>query len=375
MKSRVLSHIPSRRAKALTGLQINDLHVLDELKKIGIVMDSASLSQMMAAYNGAPAGVMDAALIAPLSTPSVTTPVQFLQTWLPGFVAAVTQARKIDMLIGVSTVGRFEDEEIVQGFTEHAGAASPYGDNNATPLSNWNTNFERRSVVRFEEGMKVNRLEELRAAAMNYNSADAKRKAAATGLEIERNYVGFYGFNSGANRTYGFLNDPSLPAYVDVPVGTSGGTKFAEKTTIEIIADILSWLQALRTGSGDLIDPKSTQIKLALATEVIDILATPTEFGYSVKKWMSDNYPNVTIESAPELNGANGGDNVAYIYAESFSDDVSNDDGAVIVQMVPTRFMTLGVQQMTKGYEEAYANATAGVMVKRPWAIKRFSGI
>jgi hypothetical protein len=31
--------------------------------------------------------------------------------------------------------------------------------------------------------------------------------------------------------------------------------------------------------------------------------------------------------------------------------------------------------QLTKGYEEDYSNATAGIMCKRPWAVTRWSGI
>ena len=33
--------------------------------------------------------------------------------------------------------------------------------------------------------------------------------------------IGFYGFNSGANNTYGYLNDPGLGAYVEVATGAS----------------------------------------------------------------------------------------------------------------------------------------------------------
>jgi len=43
--------------------------------------------------------------------------------------------------------------------------------------------------------------------------------------------------------------------------------------------------------------------------------------------------------------------------------------------VVPTKFMTLGVDQRTKDYEEAYSNATSGVFVKRPYAFVRYSGI
>ena len=73
------------------------------------------------------------------------------------------------------------------------------------------------------------------------------------------------------------------------------------------------------------------------------------------------------------MTAANAGDNVAYLYAESDSESGS-DDNRTWVQVVPQKFMTLGVMQMTKAYEEDYTNATAGVMCKRPYAVVRYYG-
>lgn len=370
------SHVPARKVKALAGYPVNGMNDVAALSQLGIHLNSNAVNAMYQAYRGGSSmlnGAMDSNLVAPQSTPSIGTPIQFLQAWLPGFVQTVTQARQIDTLIGVSTVGRWEDEEIVQGFSERTGNALPYQDNTTVPLTGWNTNFERRSIVRFEQGFMVGRLEEARAAAMNYNSAENKRMQATLSLDVQRNYIGFYGYNSGVGRTYGFLNDPSLPAYVNLPNGAAGTSTWATKTTLEIIADILNALQSLRTQSGNLIDPKKAQITLAVAMSAVDYLSTVTTLGYSVQNWLNTNYPNVRIESAPELNAANGGANVFYLYAEEFG-EYSSDDGRVFTQMVPAKFITIGAQQLTKGYEEDFGNATAGVMVKRPWAIIRRSG-
>ena len=55
--------------------------------------------------------------------------------------------------------------------------------------------------------------------------------------------------------------------------------------------------------------------------------------------------------------------------------DGGSDGGAVFVQCVPARFLTIGVEKRAKNYLEDYANATAGVMCKRPYAVYRISGI
>lgn len=335
---------------------------LPDLARLGIGLDEKAVAKMAAGIG------MDnqEALV---TTASITTPVQFLQNWLPGFVHVITAARKIDELVGISTIGSWEDEEVVQGVLELTGQSVPYGDYTNVPFSSWNANYERRTVVRFEEGMRVGSLEEARAARMRINSAASKRDAAALSLEIQRNNVGFYGFNGGDNRTYGFLNDPALPAYANA---TTGG--WATATFLEITGDLREAFQSLRTQSQDTIDPQVTPITLAIATDAVDYLSTTSDFGITVWDWLKQSYPKVRVVSAPQLNKAEGGENVFYAYAETV-DDGSSDDNRTFVQVVPAKFQLLGVSRLTKHYEEDYINATAGIMTKRPYAVVRRAGI
>lgn len=339
-----------------------------ELKKLGIVMDDADLRQL--------AGIAMDALQPTIYAGSIPNLTQFLQAWLPGFVNIVTQARNIDKLVGIATIGQWEDEEVVQGALELTGRSVPYGDQTNVPFASWNQAWERRTVVRFEEGMKVGVLEEARAGRQNINSAASKRAAAALALDVQRNRVGFYGFNNGVNRTYGFLNDPSLPAYVTVAAtGTGSTTTWSTKSFLNITADLRAAIAGLRTQSGDMIDPQTTEITIAISTNAVDFLSVTSDFGNSVQDWLTKTYPKVRVVSAPELNGANGGANVFYIYAESIVDGDSTDDGRTFVQIVPAKFKMLGTEQKAKAFIEDYSNATAGVMLKRPFAVRRYSGI
>lgn len=363
-KSRELSHIEGRNVRPLNFTQVEKY---GDLARIGIGMDERNVQKM---YEGIG---MDA-IQQGVTTPSIPNLVQFLQNWLPGFVKVLTAARKIDELIGITTAGNWEDEQIVQGVLENTGTAVPYGDYTNVPLSSWNVNYTPRTVVRFEEGMRVGRLEEARAARERVNSGESKRESAGLALEIQRNTVGFNGYNAGQNLTYGFLNDPNLPAYVTVATGASTSTLWSRKTYLEIIADIRAGIVAIRTASQDQIDPEKTPITLAIATNSVDYLSVTSNFGNSVRDWLTETYPNVRVCSAPQLNSANGGANVFYMYADRV-EDLSTDDGRTWVQVVPAKFQLLGVQQMAKGYEEDYSNATAGVMLKRPYAVYRATGI
>lgn len=374
-KSIVHSHRPGRSISRIK-MSADDVAHYASLAAIGLHFSPTQIQQAVRVmlgdsndigpWSGAQSGITAA---------SVVTPIQFLQMWLPGFVHVVTAARKIDNLVGITTAGSPEDEQIVQGVLESAGRARPYQDNSSLPLASWNPNFETRTVVRFEQGLEVGWLEEQRSARARIATAAEKRNASALTLEVERNRVGFYGFNNGANRTYGLLNDPAIPAYQNVPNGAGGSAAWASKTFLEITKDLRFALQSLRTNSRDVIDPEKTPITLAIATSRVDLLTTTTDFGISVRDWLRKDYPNVRIESAPELDDANGGAAVFYMYADTVSDDYSTDDSATFVQVVPAKFLTVGVEKRAKTYVEAFANATAGVMCKRPFAVQRFSGI
>lgn len=339
------------------------------LVNIGIGLDERHVRAMADGLG------MDSSLQATVTTANTPTPVQFLQNWLPGFVKVLTGARKIDELIGITTMGAWHQEEVVQGVLENTGLSVPYGDYTSVPYSSWNLTFERRTVVRFEEGMRVGNLEEARASEVRVNSAETKRESAALALEIQRNLIGFNGYNSGNDRTYGFLNDPNLPNYVNVAAtGTGAALTWASKTFLNITADIRTAIVALRTQAKDNIDPKKTPMTLAVATNAIDYLSVTSDFGISVADWMAKTYPNIRVESAPQLNTANGGAGVFYLYAEKAA-DTSTDDGNTFAQIVPAKFQVVGVAKHAKGYEEDYSNATAGVMCKRPFLVVRYSGI
>ena len=354
--------------------QLETLITNDGLAKLGIGgLSQRNIRAMMEGVANMGSG-MDAALQPTITTPSINTPIQFLQNWLTGFINVITQARMADTLMGITTAGAWEDEEIVQGILEQLASATPYGDYTNVPKSSFNLNWERRTVVRAEEGMGVGVLEEARTARINVNSAEAKREAATEALEIFRNSVGFYGYNNGLGRTFGFLNDPNLPAATAfAATGSGSSTLWANKTFLEICADIRGMVVDLRTGSGARIDPAKTPMTLALATDTVDNLSTTSDFGISVQDWLNKAYPKIRVESAPELDNAISSENAAYLYAESV-DDKSTDDKRTWVQIVPAKFRLIGVEQKAKGYLEDYSNATAGAFLKRPWAVVRRYG-
>ena len=335
---------------------------VDTLDLFGISYNKSALKGMQSFY------AMDAD-IAGVTTPTTSTPIQFLQHWLPDVVEVVTAAREIDSIAGRTVAGRWEDEEVVQRILERTGQARPYGDHADIPLSSWNMNFEHRDIVRFEEGIQVGVLEEARAGAMNISSQTEKRTAAAESLAIELNNVGFYGYNATTNRTYGLLNDPNLPAYTTVATGAGGTTQWSTKTYDEICGDIRTAFAALRTKSGNLFKPERDAATLSISVAAMEYLNVQTSLGFTVYDFIKKNYPNARIESAVQLDGANGGANVFYLHADRINGN------RVIDQIVQDLFRLVGTEKKSKVFIEDYSNATAGVLVKQPIGVVRYSGI
>ncbi|UNY40181.1 major capsid protein [Pseudomonas phage vB_PcuM_ KLEP17-4] len=356
MRSKIHSSFTGRELVERGPLMLTEdqaLQAVGQLQSIGIGMDSALVG---------PAGG------------NLGTPAQFLQNWLPGVVRQVTKIRNADALMGVETVGSWEDEEVIQTASELTGKAELYGDVANIPLANYNATYERRSIIRFEQGVMMGALEEARAAKANISMGVEKRAAAADSLDIIRNRVAFLGYNQPDTRVFGFLNDPNLPAYVNVAAGVAG-LPWSGKTFEEITRDIRVAVTALIVQSGGNIRPQAVSMTLALPLGFEEYMGvTTTANGYSVGEWLATTYPRIRVETAPELTGANGGANVMYLYAERVEDG-STDGGQVIAQIVPARFQALGTEKRAKGVVEDYTNALAGVMVKRPWAVVRYSGI
>ena len=371
-----MAHLtPSRIRSTQHARQVGVLHISPEeireaglrglgLDRIGIDLNEADFRRM--------AFAMDANLV---TTPSAATLLQFTQAWLPGTIRILTAARKLDDLLGERVVGSWEMGSVVQKVMESVGAAQPYSDHGNVPLSSYNATFEERDIVRFEQGFQVGALEDARAALMKDNAAGEKRDAAMMALEISRNRLGFYGYNSGSNRTYGLLNDPGLLPYVTVPAGAGGSTKWMDKTFLEIVRDLRTAAAAIRVRSGGNIDPKKTPMTLAVGVTVIEFLSIPNDLGTTtVGEWIKENYPNWRVEDAIELDAANGGANVAYLYVEKV-ESTGDDAGQVIQQLIASKVHPLGIEKRVKTTVEDYTNALAGVMVTRPFAVYRMTGV
>lgn len=357
--------IGNHYTKLNTALQDNAESLLPLTEQIGFPITDAYAS------------IMDAyASLA--TTASITTPLQFLQTFLPGTVRIFQNPLKIDETIGFMQAGSWEDEQVIQRIIEWTGYAREYADNDAKPLVNYNLNFDRRTIVRMEIGVNSSILAEKRAAKVNVNDIAEKQNAAALILKQLLNNIGYNGYNSGNNLTYGFLNDPNLPSYVPVaPTGTGSSPLWSTKTFAQRQADLVTMATGLFNQVGGRVDPMKDKTTLAIPNSSWQYFTSTSDSGfpYSLLQWFEENFPNARIVPSPNLNAAYGGLDVMYWFADTVNDEISDDGGATFAQIIPAKFMALGMQQLVGGWLSAYTAATAGVMCKRPIAVYRASSM
>lgn len=333
----------------------------NDLSSLGISIDEALIPELRQHFS------FDAAL---QTIPTITNPVQFFQYWAPNAVEYITAARKIDDIVGRTIAGSFEDEEIVVTMIENTGTAEPYTDTANIPLASWNQNFETRSIVRFEQGVQVGYLEAMRASKMRIDDHNRKTEGASRALAIELNRVGFFGYANGENKTYGLLNDPNLPAYITVAEGADSNTTWASKTFDEITQDIITAMSKLTVQLQGNFSPDKDSCKMAVALSSYQQLQKMNPLGTkSVFDWLKETYKGLTLEVAPELDGANGGSNVFYIIVDKVG------SAKVADQFVQDVLRLIGIEKKAKVSIEDYAAATAGVFIQQPIGVVRYSGI
>ena len=358
MNKSVRFSIPADKVKAYAMDEATTETTLDAL---GVHYTAHAMDEFRAYANDAAPALQ--------TSPSNMTPVQFLQYWIPEMIKIVTASRDADEILGRDFAGSWEDEEIVQPVIEYTGKPRVYGDKTTFNLASFNINYETRTIVRFEQDVEVGKLEEARAAKQRVDAQGTKRDAAATALAINANDIAFFGYNAGNNKTYGLLNDPSLPAYTAFAQGSASSTTWASKTFNEIVADIKAMMSALRVRSGNNFKPERDACTLALSVAVVDQLQTVNQLGgMSVLEWLKKTYPGCRVTSAVQLDGANSTANVAYLFADTI------DGKKVIAQYMQDALRLIGVEQGAKNFKEVYSNATAGVMLRLPIGLVRYTG-
>lgn len=312
----------------------------------------------------------------PLGMNSVTggVPGYFLRTQGEGVVLGVTAPTVIAKMTGKIQAGRWEDDSFIQAFVERTGIPVEYGDYTAGSSSNILINWAVANTVRFEIDAQVGILEQGRISRTRIDLASEKRAACAMILNQAANTVGLYGYQKGANYTYGLLTAPNLNPYMAIPDNADGSKGLVNGDWADNIAQLLTMITELVTQSSLLINPYKTKMILAVPTSQWNFLYHTNSYNISVRRWLTDNFEaGIEVIGVIQLEGADAGDDAIYLYPE-----IVNSAGSTAVKntfwnIVEAEFMGVGIHVQGKNTTEYYSNCIAGVMCPYPFAVVRGS--
>jgi len=303
---------------------------------------------------------------------------QFFQFWQNGIVRASTAPRNAERILGYTQAGSFETETIVvRSLEQHAGV-SLYGDLADVEQASYTAAYPFRHVVRFQSGLGTSLLEESRQQAIGISCIEEKRAAIKRAFAINENAVNLYGFNFGLNKTYGLFNDPNIEPYNTIPNGASASPLWSTKTWLEKVGDIITTINRIVINTNTGFNPDQDAFCWVIPPFIQTQLSGLNDLGtQSISGWLKATYPKMRIETLPELAGVNGGSDAWYMFKESALDiDDSTDDGQVISALTQVKmFLVSSLPNAAGGVNEKYACALAGVLVKRPILVTRYSGM
>lgn len=304
-----------------------------------------------------------------IGVPAVFT--TFLDPEVVNILFAVTNATK---LLSEAKKGDLADAFIQFPVEDYAGDVTPYSDFTENVSTDVNYNFPSRENFKFQTVIKYGDLETEVAAKAKLNLVASKQRAAAE--IIARAHNKFYLYGVYGKQTYGLLNDPNLnPAItpISVTIGEGAKVKWDDKLAADpdgfanmAFNDIAALVSELFENNGGHVDA-NTPMVLGISNAKLALLSTPNKYGLTARKMLSDNYPNLTIVTLPELSTAEG-DMLILTVPALF--------GQATGYMAYSEKMRLGrVIPELSSFKQKAAAGTWGSVLKRPSLVATMTGI
>ncbi len=237
---------------------------------------------------------------------------------IPAFLSTYIDPNVIEFLIAPNKATQIVGEETKKGdwtmetsmfpIVEYTGMVSSYGDYSETGLSGANTNWVQRQSYTYQTTTEYGEREIEKMGLARLDWANEKRAGAISTLNKFQNKTYFYGVEGLAN--YGLLNDPSLlPSISPIAVTGSTGTTLVtwpEKATdpngaIWIYNDIkAAYGQLVAQAEGNVELDMESKMTLAMSPEAQVYLTLTNTYNVNVIDMLKKNFPNMTVETAPE---------------------------------------------------------------------------
>lgn len=314
-----------------------------------------------------------------VSTPNINAPLGALNYIRPRAIEILTAPQVSDKIASPEQNGKWGDRIVTIKIKEYTGSVAP-DDGLASDGHQVKTNYDTalRGVYYYTTGWSATELEEATVGSFQENYRADQAEAAMRTLAIFRNKFFFNGVAKAGTEApvHGLLNAAGLTAFQTVASGSSSGanpTYWANKTSEEIVNDIVGAKKALNDQSAGLVDDgleaNRGRLILAVATGSASYLDRTNQYGLTARKLLREMYgEKLEIVSVPQFNSADSSSDVFYlIYSEDEIPTILNSY-VEMARAYPLRVVDSVVSQKLSA-------GTSGCIAQYPLFVARFNGI
>ena len=293
---------------------------------------------------------MDAQSVA-ITSPSAGVASVFT-TWVqPKPVEILLTPTPLAEALGEVKKGDWVSQTILFATVESSGEVASYGDFNENGLADANVNYPERNPYHYQSIIRVGDREAAIAGAANLNWTERKQIASVTALNRFQNLSYIFGVNGLKN--YGLINDPSLLPSITSPTWTPLSALEVYNKFWALFAQLVKQTEGLVTDN--------SKMTLIYPPSLNSNLNKTNDFGFTVKKLLADNFPNLKLVVVPEY-ATNAGQQVQLI--------ADAEDGQPTVELSFTEKMRVfPIDIMKSGFEQKRMQGTNGAIVYRPFMI------
>ena len=270
----------------------------------------------------------------------------------PRVIEVAVEPMKAAQIFGETKKGSWTDDSLQFPLGESAGEVSSYGDFSENGMASANVNWEARQPYHYQTIVEVGEREVERAGAAKLDWVTRKQISAALVLNKFQNKTYFSGVAGLAN--YGLLNDPALSASLP-------GDDWTALTADQVFASIQGALYGRLVGQTKGLIDRSASITLLLSPENEVNLLKTNQYNVNVIDQLAKNFPNMKIETAPEMSTAAG--ELVYMIVNEF-------EGVRTVE--PTFTEKMRVHPMVLGlssWKQKRSQGTVGAIIYRPMMV------
>lgn len=286
-----------------------------------------------------------------ITTPNAGILAMFTTYVDPRVIEIAVEPMKAAQIFGETKKGSWTDDTLQFPIGESTGEVSSYDDYSTNGMVGTNVNWEDRQPYHYQTIVEVGEREVERAGAARLDWVARKQISAALVLNKFQNKSYFYGVDG--LRNWGIINDPALTA----PASKGVWTSMTAENVFKAVQDLY---QLLVSQTGGLID-RSEKMTLLLSPENEVNLLKTNQYNVNVVDQLQKNFPNLRIETAPEMSTQAG--ELVYLIVDSY-------EGVDTIEPTFTEKMRVHPMVLAlSSWKQKRSQGTVGSIIYRPMMV------